>query len=1221
MTHPRRLALAAALALIPAGLLPAQGFTPADSVKRMKPAPGFAVSLVAHEPEIRQPINLTFDQRGRLWVTQYLQYPNPNGLKAVSVDQFLRTEYDRVPQPPPKGPKGNDRITICEDTDGDGQADRFTDFVSGLNLCTGMAIGHGGVFVMQSPYLLFYPDKDGDDRPDGDPEVLLSGFGMQDAHAYANSLQWGPDGWLYGVQGSTVTAKIRGIEFQQGIWRYHPLTKQFELFSEGGGNTWGLDFDRHGHAITSTNYGNSVGLHQVQGAYYVKGFTKHGPLHNPHTYGYFEHLPHEGQRGGHVTIAGLVYQGGAFPTQFDGRFIGPNLLSNVIYWHELIPTGSTFKAKYVGTFLEANDTWFRPVDAAIGPDGAYYLADWYDRRANHVDPVDNWDKTNGRVYRIAPTGRKPIEPFDLGKMTSADLVRHLGRPNVWHRREARRLLADRRDPAVTPLLWAIIDAERGPAALEATWALASTGGFDDAAAVRLLVHPNDDVRAWAVRLAGDAKAVSPAVRGAMLVLARTDPSVTVRCQLACTAKRLPAADGLALVRELLARDEDAGDPFVPMLLWWAVEDKAVSDRDRVLSLLDTPAAWRRPIVEKFLTERLARRYAAEGGSADWQTLAKLLTAAPASDLPRLTAGIEKALEGRRLDAVPEPLRPFLAKFWNDKPTPATVRVAVRLGSAEAYERAVAVAADPQARESDRLAMIELLGQVGRSDAVTVFLRVLTDGPSDTLRGAALNALQPFADARVAPAVLAGYAKLPAALRAKAQALLLGRPLSAGPFLQAVDAGRIDKASVSMDLLRTAVSFSKPDLTKLIEKHWGKVGPQPAGEKIARIRALNHAMNQAKGDAVRGKELFTKTCATCHTLFGEGQKIGPELTGVNRKNRMELLTNVIDPGAMIRPEYVAFKVATTDGRLLTGLVAEQNDKAVTLLEANNTRTVVPRDQIDEMGPSPQSLMPEKLLDQMYDQDVRDLFAYLQSDGPAAPAGKPGADTPPAPKANAAKKLRVCLVSGSLEYHSDESLAKLQKYLEANYPVECVRAFRKTDTDIPGLEQLESCDAMLLFTRRLTPSPEQLERVRKFCRSGKAVVGVRTASHAFQNWLEIDKEVFGGDYKNHYGHELSPEVKLAPTGEKHPVLTGITPFTATGGLYKNPAVAKDVQVLLTGTIPEHTEPVAWVRTRPGGGRTFYTSLGHPKDFDNPAFVRLLVNGLFWSAGREVPTFVKP
>jgi len=211
--------------------------SPEDAQKQFKVAEGLEVGLVVAEPEVAQPLSISFDDRGRMWVLQYRQFPNPNGLKPVKVDNWLRTKYDKIPEPPPKGPKGHDRISIYEDKNGDGKADSVKHFVSDLNLASGMALGYGGVFVVQSPYLLFYPDRDQDDVPDSDPEVLLTGFGMDDAHAFANSLTWGPYGWLYGAQGSTATAEIRGIGFQQGVWRYHPRTKIFELFAEGGGNT------------------------------------------------------------------------------------------------------------------------------------------------------------------------------------------------------------------------------------------------------------------------------------------------------------------------------------------------------------------------------------------------------------------------------------------------------------------------------------------------------------------------------------------------------------------------------------------------------------------------------------------------------------------------------------------------------------------------------------------------------------------------------------------------------------------------------------------------------------------------------------------------------------------------------------------------------------------------------------------------------------------------
>ncbi|HXG09937.1 MAG TPA: PVC-type heme-binding CxxCH protein [Gemmataceae bacterium] len=990
MNRVRIICLMTGFTCLTAGQALAQGFSPEEAVRRMTVADGFQVKLVAAEPLIRQPVTMTFDDRGRVWVIQYLQYPHPAGLKPVKVDQYLRTTYDRVPEPPPRGPKGADRITILSDPDANGRFRQAKDFVTGLNLATGLALGHGGAFVVQPPYLLFYPDRDGDDVPDGDPEVLLTGFGMEDSHAFANSLLWGPDGWLYGAQGSTVTANIRGIEFQQGIWRYHPLTKQFELFAEGGGNTWGLDFDQHGNVIAGTNFGGKTMLHQVQGGYYVKNFGKHGALHNPHAYGYFEHLPYRNFKGGHVTCGGIVYQGGLFPATFHHQYIAANLLSNAVYWHRIERDGSSFKGEFGGELLLANDTWFRPIDCLTGPDGAVYVVDWYDKRANHVDPIDNWDRSNGRIYKIEPRQpERPLPPvrFPLSRLSSRELVDLLDHPNDWYAREARRLLAERRDPAVLPILRRLVREERGRLALQALWALYVSGGFNDELAATLLQHANEDVRTWTVRLLGDARTVNPAIQAQLVALARTDPSPTVRSQLACTSKRLPARDGLPIVRELLRHDEDVNDPHIPLLLWWAIEDKAVSDPELVLGLLDSPAAWRAPLVRQHLVERLGRRYLAEGTEAGYRLCARLLAAAPGpTEVDLLLSGMEKALEGRRLPRVPAALEKHLAELWaKPSATPALVRLALRLGSDEAYARALELAADGRIAERERLGLIEVLGQVGKPDCVPVLLRLLEPTEREAVRRAALAALQPFADPRISERVLALYPKMSADLRSRAQTLLCSRPASAREFLRAVDAGRVAPKEVPLEQLRRLVLFKDDEIKRLIEKHWGRVGGQATGEKIARIRAIGVALSRGKGDPANGHLLFQKHCATCHTLFGEGNKVGPDLTSADRKNRDFLLTSIVDPSAVIRPEYGAFNVATKDGRLLTGLIAESSPQAITLLDAKNERTVLARDQIEVLEASPVSLMPDNILDPFDDQQLRDLFSYLMGDGPSSLSG--------------------------------------------------------------------------------------------------------------------------------------------------------------------------------------------------------------------------------------------
>jgi putative membrane-bound dehydrogenase-like protein len=981
--------LVALIALLPSRQAAGQPFSPQDALKKMKVADGFSVQLAASEPEVRKPVTITFDDRGRMWVIQYLQYPTPNGLKAVKVDQYLRTIYDRVPEPPPQGPKGADRITILEDPDEHGRYRKVKDFHVGLNLASGMALGHGGVFVAQPPYLLFYADKNGDDVPDGDPEVLLTGFGMEDAHAFPNSLQWGPDGWLYGAQGSTVTAKIRGIEFQQGIWRYHPVTKEFELFAEGGGNTWGVDFDRHGNIIAGTNWGGLANLHQVQGAYYVKGFTKHGPLHNPYTFGYFDHIPYTGFKGGHVTCGGIVYQGDAFPEKYRHQYLAANLLSNGIYWHQMERQGSSFTAKWGGELIASEDMSFRPVDMLTGPDGAVYIADWADRRANHVDPVDNWDRTRGRIWKLQATasgGRKPAVPdltkLPLGKLPSKELVALLSHPNDWQRREARRILSERRDASVIPTLRKLIDDHKEDLALEALWALYVSGGFNDELALKLLDHANEDVRAWTVRLLCDPKKVADPVATRLGRLAREDTSNRVRSQLACSAKRLSAQDGLPIIRALLLRAEDVDDPHLPLLLWWAVEDKAASHREDVLKLFAAAEISRAPLANKHILERLARRWMAGGEPAHLLACARLLgSLQEPKDVDQWIAGVDKALEGRALPSVPGELVKPLAALAESRPNdPTLLRLSVRLGSAPAYAKTLQVLGEERTSTAERLGLIDLLGQIGKPDCVPVFLKLLRDSTDAKLRAACLTALQRFPEPVIGDTVLELYPKLTGDLRNRAQTLLAGRPASALSLLKLVEAKQLEPKEIPLDQLQRMMLYKDEQITKLIEKHWGKVGAQSSGEKQSRIRSLALIVRRGKGDALKGKELYTKHCAVCHQLFNEGNKVGPELTGIDRKNLEVLLVNLVDPSAFIRPEYVAHNVVTKDGRIITGLIAEDNAQALTILDAKNERTVIAKNNIDELVAAAQSLMPEKILDPLSDQEICDLLAWLQSDGP-------------------------------------------------------------------------------------------------------------------------------------------------------------------------------------------------------------------------------------------------
>ncbi len=1179
-----------AIALFASPLM-AQGFTPEQAVKRMTLPEGFSVRAVATEPMIRQPLSISFDNRGRLWVLQYLQYPNPAGLKAVKRDQYLRTEWDKVPEAPPKGPKGLDKITVCYDPDDRGVFRKSKDFVAGLNLASGFCLGHKRVYVVQPPYLLEYEDLNEDDVPDGDPKVLLTGFGMNDTHSLANNLQFGPDGWLYGAAGSTSTCKIKDpsghtkepIEFQQGIWRYHPQSKRFELFSEGGGNTYGLDFDKDGQAITGTNFGGVAMLHQRQGAYHIKGFSKHGPLHNPYAYGYFDHVPYKNFQGGHVTCGGIVYQSDVYPKEFRNQYIAGNLLSNCVNWHKLTPKMSSFTAEHGGTLLDSHDTWHRPVDLIQGPDGCVYVADWYDKRAAHLDPVDDWDKTNGRIYRIEYKGRKAPAPFDLRKMSAEELVELLGHENVWWRREARILLWAKSEEKNRNLT-ALLAKDPGPAvrrSLDYAWA-SGLGSIDEES-------EDETILEWAVRYYTDLHDIG------WMPTAIAPGSYRLLAQCASSAKRARLADAVKMLERIVVRQELAEDPALRLLTWWAVEHHLLKATDEIGALVAEAAMENRgalPIYERTIRKLLAA--GARHAKVGYQLIA----------LGFLSKNIEfhsaafNAAEAALDDGFGKS-RSLIVMLKEATRDERTLRMLAKCGDTETLKELRAVVADMNNPDAERLKWLPLLAKAGGAGWNP--LALLETSKADAWRIGVLAAVESDTAEQTPRVLLKLHADSTPAVQKRIVRTLLARPAWSLALFEAYDAGKIAKTELTPDDAKLALAFGDKALTALVEKHFGKIAAATPGEKRARIDSLNAMLGRdPPGDAALGKVLFTKHCAACHLLHGEGGKIGPDLTSSERKNRYFLLTQIVDPSAHIRPEFVSHKATMFDGRTLTGIVTAQSAESLTLSFLENDKPevrVVNRKDVDTIDALAVSLMPDKLLDTLSHDEIRNLFAFVQSE-PAKPKKE--------------SKFKIALISGSLEYKSDESLIGLQKLLEAKYPVECVRMFRKTDTDIDGLDKLAECDLAIFYTRRLKPDDKQLSLIKKYCDSGKPVLGIRTASHGFQNWLEMDAHVYGGNYKNHNPGGPKCDVTLAEAQKDHPILKGVKAFESSSSLYKNMGHAKDVTILLNGAIPKESEPLAWTRERKIDGKTqriFYTSLGHSDDFAEEFFRRLLVNAIGW------------
>ncbi|HEV3004640.1 MAG TPA: PVC-type heme-binding CxxCH protein, partial [Pirellulales bacterium] len=938
---------------------------------------------VLAEPDVLQPIFANFDERGRLWVAEYIQYPFPAGLKILSEDKFLRATYDKVPPPPPHHFPGLDKISIHEDTDGDGTFDRHTTFLEGLNVVTSFARAYGGVWVLNPPYLLFYPDRDGDDVPDGNPEVHLQGFGLEDTHSCANNLNWGPDGWLYACQGSTVSGDIirPGLDKKpvhsmgQLIWRYHPPTRRYEIFAEGGGNAMGLEIDSQGRVFSGHNGGDTRGFHYVQGGYFQKGFSKHGPLSNPFSFGYFPAMKHPSvPRFSHAFV---IYDGGALPEAYAGRLLAVAPLQSQVTISQLDRDGSSFQTHDVGHAMTSSDDWFRPVNVTVGPDGAVYVCDMYEGQIAHLRHHEGQvDKTSGRIYRLKAKGASPIEPFDLGKRSVVELVSHLADKNRWFRRQALRLLADRRDGSVVPALREQLQSETGQLALESLWALNLCRGFDAAVAANGLAHANPSVRAWTARLLGDAGSVPPELASKLAELAATEPAVDVRSQLASTARRLSAEQGLPIVRQLLGRDEDSDDIHLPLLLWWAIEAKAESDRDAVLALFGDSPLWRTKIVATHILHRLMRRYAAGGSRKDLLTCAKLLGLAPDDEHRKLLMrGFEEAYQGRAMTGLPTELVEAMSKVGGQ-----SVVLGLRQGQTEAVAKALATVADDKADNNERLQYVQIFGEVRQPQCLSVLLDLVAKTNDEGLRMAALTSLQPYDDPRIPLAVIGLYGGMSDDGRSVAQTLLASRKAWARELLQAVEAGKIDAKSVPLDVVRQLTVHRDEQIAAAVARHWGTVAGATTEEMQQQIARLTEVVRAGSGSPYDGKKLFTATCAKCHRLFGQGGQIGPELTTFKRDDVANMLVNIVNPSAEVREGFETYQAQTDDGRVVIGFLVDRDNQVVVLRGADGQNVTLAHDQIEELAPQRKSLMPEGQLRELSDQQVRDLFAYLRSTQP-------------------------------------------------------------------------------------------------------------------------------------------------------------------------------------------------------------------------------------------------
>ncbi|HKD37304.1 MAG TPA: PVC-type heme-binding CxxCH protein, partial [Pirellulales bacterium] len=431
---------------------PNEALSPAEAMKRMTLPEGFSVELVAAEPDIVNPVAMTIDERGRFWITESIEYPRQSA-----------------------GP-GRDRIKVLESTKGDGHYDKITVFADGLNIPSGIAVGHGGVWVCNSPDILFLQDTKGTGKADK-REVVVTGFGRFDTHELPNSLTWGPDGYLYGLNGVFNEAHIKqhGKEFRFtcAMFRINPRTRDFELFCEGTSNPWGIAWDPEGSAFISACVVDHL-WHLTETGYY----QRQGGPYPPYTWILPSIVKHHHQK---AAYCGLLYMDtDAFPEKYRDKLLMGNIHGGCLNVDSLRRNGSTYIGEAEPDFLTANDAWFMPVSQKIGPDGCLYVLDWYDRYHCYQDAqrdAAGIDRLRGRLYRISYKGTPHAGKIDLGHETDAELVERLKSPNIYYRETAQRLLAERNSPEARPLLEKLVLDSTAPhkARMYALWALVGAG--------------------------------------------------------------------------------------------------------------------------------------------------------------------------------------------------------------------------------------------------------------------------------------------------------------------------------------------------------------------------------------------------------------------------------------------------------------------------------------------------------------------------------------------------------------------------------------------------------------------------------------------------------------------------------------------------------------------------------------------------------------------------
>ena len=974
--------------------------SPKESLAVLKLPDGFSATMFASEPDVQNPIGMTWDGRGRLWVAENYTYAE----RSLKFDLRLR-----------------DRILIFEDKDGDGRFDKRQVFTEDVQKLTSLAVGLGGVWAMCPPQLLFIPDKDGDGRPDGPAEVMLDGCKVpaDNYHNFANGLHWGPDGWLYGRCGCSAPGELGvpgtpaegRVPLRGGIWRFDPKTKAVEVVCHGTMNPWGNDFNEFGDNF----FVNTVSGHlwqMIPGAHFL---TAHTIDPNPRAYTLIDtHADHwhfdtavgwsksrDGVAndfgGGHAHMGGMVYLADNWPAEYRNHFFTLNFFGRRANQEILERKGSGYVGKHGKDCLFFGDTWFRGTDLAYGPDGAVFVNDWSDTGECHESTGVN--RTSGRIYKVSYGKTHQSDFKDLTKLGINELVELHASKNEWYVRQARVQLTQRAasgpdfETARKKLREFFQAQSDAVMKLRALWSLYAIGGADEEFLTAQLKDGNEYIRAWGIRLLSDRWPLDTVMstrpqssipcdadvnRIAYTLknfqqMAKSDPSPMVRLALASVLQRITITERPNLAAPLLAHGEDANDHNIPLMVWYGLIPVGNAFPERLATLA---AKCQIPLVRRYIARRLGEDV--ESRPAPLNELLKLTTGQSEEFQADILAGLAEALRGWSKARKPAGWGPLQAKVATASSSALQTRardLSALFGDGRALDEVKRVALDGKTELAFRKAAVQTLIEQRPPDLRQICEQLLK---VRFLNSVAVRGLALYDDPALGESLAQSYRQFHPSERPPVMETLVSRASFAKPMLDEMAEGRIPRADLSAFQARQIKSFNQPALTKRLETVWGVLHDSPSEKQqaIAKWKTKLTPDMLESADKHEGRLVFEKTCAACHTLYGRGGQVGPDLTGSGRDNLDYLLDNIVDPSAVVNADFHMSVVELKDGRQLNGLVSAKTDRTLTLKTMNETLSLE-RGDVESVHESSLSLMPEGLLDTLNEPQVRNLIAYLMS----------------------------------------------------------------------------------------------------------------------------------------------------------------------------------------------------------------------------------------------------